>query len=297
MENTYIKNTLKTTFNVKGIYTIHYFKYGKNFKINGESHNFWELVYIDAGEVSIVSDKKVFALKQGQAVLHAPNVFHNISTDNEFARSAIVSFECPSRTMSFFKDAVFDFTAYEKELLSKIITEGSKTYEDKLDKIYLTKMTKRANAAIGSEQLIKNYIELLLLSILRNNIPDNGQLKGTVNLASAHSDAIADKIKSMLEENVYGEISLERISEELFFSKTYIKSVFKKNTEMSIIQYYINLKIEEAKKLISQDKYTFTEISDMLGFNSVHYFSRIFKNRVELTPTEYKRSIKVDNLI
>lgn len=66
---------------------------------------------------------------------------------------------------------------------------------------------------------------------------------------------------------------------------------------ISIIQYYISLKIEESKKLISQNKYSYTEIAEMLNINSVHYFSRLFKAHTQMTPSEYARSIKADNLL
>ena len=60
---------------------------------------------------------------------------------------------------------------------------------------------------------------------------------------------------------------------------------------------YIIKKIEESKKLISQNKYTFTEIAYRLNFNSVHYFSRLFKLHTSQTPTEYAKSIKIDHVL
>ena len=63
------------------------------------------------------------------------------------------------------------------------------------------------------------------------------------------------------------------------------------------MQYFTSLKIEEAKKLISFDKYTFTEIAYKLGYSSLHYFSRQFKKATDMSLTEYARSIKVDNVL
>jgi len=51
-------------------------------------------------------------------------------------------------------------------------------------------------------------------------------------------------------------------------------------------------KIQEAEKLISEKKYNFTQISDMLSFDNSHYFSRVFKRISGMTPTEYKNSVK-----
>ena len=49
MDSYYIKNPLTAQFSVKSIYTIHYFKYGRNFRFPKEKHDFWEMIYVDGG--------------------------------------------------------------------------------------------------------------------------------------------------------------------------------------------------------------------------------------------------------
>ena len=294
---TYLKNTLKSVIKINNIYTIHYFKYGKNFKVAPERHDFWEMVYVDSGEVGIIADDKEFTLKQGEAFFHRPNELHTIYTNDTFGNSAIISFECVGRTINYFADKIFVLGEFEKSLLGKIIKETPKCFSDKLNEIYLTKMTKRKNAPIGSEQLIKNCIELMLVSLLRGESSDETVKQITDNVASLHSDKIVTNIIALLNERLYSTIDLDTIAKQLFFSKTYIKTIFKKNMGISIIQYYILLKIDESKKLISQNKFTYTEIAYKLGFNSVHYFSRLFKQHTQMTPSEYAKSIKADNLL
>ncbi len=292
MANVYVKNSLPVAFNVTSIYTIHYFRYGRNFRFPEEKHDFWEMVYVDGGQAEITADGKSTRLKQGQAVFHAPNVVHTISTGDEFASAAIISFECSSRSAKKLKDFVFTLGEKEKTLLSEIITEGNRTYADKLDELYLSKMNRRQAVPFGSEQLIKNDIENLLVLLVRGREGEKMQTK-----ESGKTDEIAIKIIEILKSRLYSKITLDEIAGELYFSKTYIKNVFRKYTGKSVIQYYIDLKIEEAKKLISRNEYSFTEIADMLGISSVHYFSRIFKQRTDMNPSEYAKSIKVDNLI
>ena len=293
----YVKNSLKSILKINGIYTVHYFKYGKNFTVLPEQHDFWEMVYVDSGEVGIIADDKEFTLKQGEAYFQRPNELHTIYTPNSCGNTAIISFECAQRTINYFANKIFVLGDFEKGLLGKIIKETPKCFSDKLNEIYLTKMTKRKDAPLGSEQIIKNCIELMLLSLLRKDIEKDTVKNVKENVASLHSDKIVTNIIKLLNERLYTSIDLDTIAKELFFSKTYIKTVFKKNMNTSIIQYYIFLKIEESKKLISQNKYTYTEIAYMLGFNSVHYFSRLFKAHTQMTPSEYSKSIKADNLL
>lgn len=293
----YKKSPLKPTIKVTGIYTVHYFKYGRNFRFKGEKHDFWEMVFIDSGNAKIIADEKELILKQGEAYFHKPNELHNIYTDDKFANSAIITFECKSRILKQLGDKIHVLDEYEKSLLNKIIQEAKISYSDKLNDVYLTKMSKKATAPFGGEQIIKNCIELLIISLIRSS--DN-KINHTDNLSlNISSNKIVDSVKAILYEKLdsASSINLNDISYKLGFSKSYIKSQFKKQTGYSIIQYYIDLKIDKAKKLLSQQKYTVSEIADALGFSSVYYFSRQFKLHTDMSPTEYANSIKADNVL
>ena len=158
------KQTLKNLISINGVYTIHYFKYGKKFNYPEECHNFFELVYIDSGNAIIFSENNSFELKQGEAFLHKPNVKHTIYTDNEFANSAIISFECKNKEVLNLCGTILDFNHEQKTLLNKIINEAKLCYSDPLDDLDLKKMNKRISAPFACEQIIKNCIELLLIS-------------------------------------------------------------------------------------------------------------------------------------
>ena len=78
----YIKTPLKSVFTVRAVYTVHYFRYAQLFEFAGESHPFWEFVYIDSGTASITADGRKFDMSQGDAYFHKPNEFHTIKTDD-----------------------------------------------------------------------------------------------------------------------------------------------------------------------------------------------------------------------
>ncbi len=293
----YIVTKLNAPIKVSGIYTIHYFKYGKNFNFAPESHDFWELVFIDSGNAQILSGENMQSLTQGQAILHSPNVKHSIYTKNNFANSAIISFVCKNKILKNIADRVLILNDYEKTLLNKIISEAKASYSDKLNDVHLTKMTKKGSSPFASEQIIKNSIELLFISLIRN-VENKSQHTEVMNLAIP-SDKIVDSIREILNDKLESSehIDLNEISFRIGFSKSYIKSQFKKKTGNSIIQYYIDMKIDKAKKLLSQQKFTVSEISDMLGFGSIFYFSRQFKLQTGMSPSEYVKSIKADNIL
>lgn len=289
----YQPNKLRSVLCVKEIYTIHYFKYARGFAAKGESHDFWELVYIDGGAAEIVADERRFVLKQGEAVFHKPNEFHNILTHDKFANSVIVSFAGTGRGLDALKERIFTLTDAEKELLNGIVLEGSENFSDRLDDMYLQKMNKKPDAPFGGEQIIKNTLELLLISLIRGT----ESAAPNVMMDVPQNNALCAKIVQILQENVYGTVTLDEIAAKVFFSKTYVKQVFARQMHESVMQFYTRLKMEEAKRLLSENKLSVTQIAYLLRFNSIHYFSRAFKKYENLSPTEYVRSTKLDKLI
>ena len=71
-------------------------------------------------------------------------------------------------------------------------------------------------------------------------------------------------------------------------NKTSLCQSFKSEYGITILNYIDQLKIEDAKKLLLEQKLSVTEISEQLGFNSIHYFCRYFKKHTGLSPKEYQ---------
>ena len=292
----FVPNKLSDCITIDNIYTIHYFKYMKDFRFTGESHNFWELVYIDAGEAEIIAGDRRFMLSQGNAAFHAPNEYHNIATNNQFANSVIVTFECDQPIMDFFVGRTVSLTEEEKALLRLIVSEGSLNFNDKLNDLYLQKMSKKEDPPFGGEQIIKNALELLLISIIRN---ESNSLSRSINSSTDYlnKNRIVIRIIDLMRERLYEKLTLDDIAARLSFSKSYIKRVFSDEMNVSVMQYYSQLKFEEAKRLLSDGKYSITQVADMLGFGSIQYFSRAFKQHTNTSPTDYIKSIRIDNII
>lgn len=292
----YKKSLLKNSIHIKSIYTIHYFKYKTNFRFKGEKHNFWEFVYIDSGFATVVAENKEFPLSQGECFLHKPNEHHTIYTTDSFANSVIISFECDNKDFFNLCGEKHTLNETQKLLLNQIITEAKLAFNDKLGEIYLAKMSRNPLAPYGSDQIIKNCVELLILSMIRSKETSIKKLN-TIKSVN-YSNAVENVIQILTNKLDKAEkVNLDELSYKLGYSKSYLKSHFSKETGYSIIQFFIKLKIERAKELLSQQSFSISEISDMLGFGSIHYFSRTFKQATSMSPSEYISSIKEDETL
>jgi len=99
-------------------------------------------------------------------------------------------------------------------------------------------------------------------------------------------------VKRLLIEHVYSHLTLDDICKKTLLSRSTLQKLFKDGMNTSIMDYFKTLKIDEAKALIREGNYNFTEIASMLGYNSIHYFSRTFKATTTMTPSEYASSVK-----
>ena len=284
---------LKEHIVVNNIVTVHYFEYGKNYHFYGESHDFWEFVYVDKGKMLIQAEDKWLKMEAGQIIFHKPNEFHNVKADGIIApNTVIVAFECKSRAMKFFKNKVLNVNDEQRHILAGVVREATKSFSSPLGDPFLKKLDRYFEEQLfASEQMLKLYLEQFLISLYRTNHV-NKVKKTSIIKENMENDIVAE-IKSYLNDNIKNKITLDDVAKFANMSKTNLKETFKKRTGMGVIAYFRNLKIEYSKTLIREDSYNFTQIAEILGYDSIHYFSRQFKNITKMTPGEYARSVKI----
>ena len=289
MNNPYKKQKIDSVINVSEIVTIHYFEFDRNFKSHGEKHDFWEIVYVDKGEAVITAKNHDVTLRQGEAYFHKPNEFHALGTNGKVAPNVfIITFVCNSSEMDFFKNKHLVIPTPMRSYISNIVSEAENVFYLEKNNPNLTELRQKEDAPPGGEQLIKLNLEMLLIRLLRFDINS----KATT-VREEFSDNITSRVARLLHNNIYSKITVDDVCRKLNFSRTYISAKFRQNCNMTINEYMTKLKIEEAKILIRQEQHSISEISEMLCYDNPHYFSRVFKKVTNMSPKEYKDSIKI----
>lgn len=303
----YQHTNLKNSIVIRSIVSIHYFEYMSDFVFPGEQHDFWELVCVDKGEIQAAAGDQTVTLKRGNILFHQPNEFHNVVANGRIAPSLVViAFDCHSKAMTQFAGQVLTVRETESSLLSQIIIEARNAFQGRLNNPYQEELVRRPAPAFGSEQLIKNYLEELLIHLYRRYWPSGLGESGTAGLSnlplpdmpavSLNSlDAkkeICTRIKRYMEEHLHQPLTIQEICRDNLIGSSQLSRMFREFYRCGVIDYFIQMKIEAAKQLIRNDQMNFSQIADRLGYNSVHYFSRQFKRQTGMTPTEYSESIR-----
>lgn len=289
----YIYHKLTPQFEVDSLINAAFYHLTKDFQGFGEAHDFWELVYVDKGNVICQADENHFLLKAGEMVFHKPNEWHDVRAyDDATADVIILAFECHSTHMSDFEHKILFLGPQEKESLSTIVDEASESFEYFDNDPPYVELMKKKNAPFGSEQVIRLQLELLLIYISRRN---KSVLTATRELASNNirqHEHLAAEAKQYLQNHINDKISLSQVASSLGISVSLLKRVFREQTDTSVISYLTGLRITEAKRMIRNHNLNFTQISEALGYDNIHYFSAQFKKQTGMTPTEYSRSVR-----
>ncbi|MBO5369390.1 MAG: AraC family transcriptional regulator [Clostridia bacterium] len=278
--------------NIQHIITLFYIEMGKRPDYR-EKHNFWELVYVDSGEMIIDIDGTLTQLNQGDIYLIKPNQSHQFTNYQiHDTKLLISSFTCNSDFMNNKMPVHYSCDHECTNILSHIMKELISSESC----ITTTHYTYFFDSNIASKSdptfylSLKLNLELLFLHIWRKSVK-----KALTSISGMESESEKDElcknVIGIIKERLYSTLKIEDLCRELNCSKTVLCSHFRKITGKTIMQEYNNLKIREAKKLIKSNQYSISEISNILNYSSPYYFSIAFKKNTGISPNEYKKNI------
>jgi len=294
----YVFTRLQGSLAVENLISLHYYEYALHYRGVVESHDFWEMVYADSGSLICMAGDHEIVLSQGQAVLHPPNEQHQLLAIRKDSSACIFSFTCPQLPREMFQNTTIDLNQNQKNLVGMLYQEGRKIFEGPYNRLYQPKLERRVVVPFGAEQVFKNTLENLLLLMVRDQLIPPTAMPEAPNHGRIRNDrAIVESVIHYLNANLYRKLRMSDISAALSFSEGYLQDVFHHQKGQSIIDYFNSMKIYQAKRFIGEGDYTFTQIAEMLGFSSVHYFSRMFRHFVKMSPTEYEKSVKMTGLL
>ncbi len=102
---------------------------------------------------------------------------------------------------------------------------------------------------------------------------------------------IVEKTKYLMETNIFSAVNLSDISEQIGVSTSKLNEIFKTYTSMTPYQYFIHIKILKAESLLEQKDVSVKEVAYSLGFEDQYYFSRLFKNKTGIAPSNWNKLI------
>jgi len=260
-------------------------------------HKMYEVYYLMEGSRKYFIDNSIYLVNAGSLVLIDADSVHKTASMGDIPHSRIV--------VNFSLDFLEDFSDQVKALNLTSIFKTKFTvlplsfkYKLTIENIFSRLMDlqdceehKDVNLAtdetdISSQTILSKLLlaELLIhikeyITVLEQKEYESHQIVNNK----------VDKIIKYICKHYTEELTLTSIAEQFYISPFYLSKIFKRSTNLSIVEYINSLRIRQAKELLETSSIKIAEIAEIVGFSSSSHFSRTFKLVTGLSPQQYKK--------
>jgi AraC-like DNA-binding protein len=267
-----LRLNIKSRLEVRDIYTLFYQEKEAGFFFKGEAHDLLELVYVDKGSMHNIVDGIDTLLTQGEMMIYGAGLWHMQYAEREVKPSFItVSFALAGDVPEQLLNRRIALDADAAGLLRRMLEEREKN-------------------GPYSGDLILCLLQMLLLTLLQNGEKAEARLKTP---ASLHNEnTIVNAALSFVSAHVYERLTVPFVAKRCNVSTSRLSALFQERLAITPAEYIRRVKLEESKLLIRKGEENVSQIAALLSYSSVQQFSRQFKTKFGVSPSEFAKSIR-----
>ncbi|MCO7125322.1 AraC family transcriptional regulator [Sporolactobacillus shoreicorticis] len=232
-----------------------------------------ELILFTGGSGAVTIDRRHYSIKKGLLCYISPGLHHTFAAEAGPGGFLSVHFSYAEVERS---QTQWKIHEGKKKLMKKTGKKLTDYYE--VEALFRRLTTcwdkKRPGYPFAARTLFQQLLTAIAENIRKQNRNDASALK-------------VEHIVDHMQRNLSKHVTLEKLSEIVQWSPTYLTRVFKESTGYSVISYFNKMKIDKAKELILDGNHKIKEVAHLLGFADEFYFSRLFKKSEGISPSEY----------
>ncbi len=283
---TYLRHKIVNVVDVRELIALEYLDFEGRYKDYTETHGFWEICFLEKGEIGFCLNGERRTLSEGEILFVPPYTEHSYSASGNAERAFVACFESPSIALKSLGGVVAALEGEARNCMERILSECENTF--RMNERETLEVVENPN--FGGQQAILLQLEYLLICVLR--ALSGGKNSDIVFLDEKDFYAdLADVIVGFFRENIRKKLSLKDICEKVNYSPSFLCKTFRKQTGETLFSCFNRMKIEEAKRLL-EGGMSAVNVSRELGFSEAKYFGALFKKLVGVSPASYSRSAR-----
>lgn len=264
------------TIRIDEIIAYYYVVKRPNYQFPGEVHRYYELTYVDQGNLYTTVDGKSYELEANQFMIYGPGQFHDQRVTSEAS--------CSYMTVIFKAEGLI-----ASESLNQVFT-CSRSMVSTMESFVKATDDKGPYRFDAMVTTLQSFLVLALHSKTKEDIA-----LPTSPINQHFENKLMEEIIDYINHHLYEPLPIDQICQKFSISRSTLQNLFKNNLQTAPKQYINEAKLNRSKILIRKGDRTISEIASLLGFNSIHYFSRKFTQRYGITPSEFSRRIYDQN--
>lgn len=254
---------------VTALTTFFYQEPEQGFLFPGEARDMAKLTYVDDGVIHSVVDGQDSLLNQGALVVYAPGQWHMQYADAGVApRFLSISFEATGVDWQAFGNRPITASKAVRDCLQQMIQEQD-------------------SPSPHSSDMLLSLLNVILISLIRQNAGET-----SVPASGSSENRIIARAQQYITDHITERLSVPVVAKNIGVSASYLTALFQKHLQIAPGEYLRRVKLQKSKQLIREGNLNFTQIAEALEYSTVHHFSRQFKEKFGITPSQYAKSVK-----
>ena len=271
LEHPLLYHRIKPTIRIQELLAYYYVVKSPHYQFKGEVHPYYELTFVDQGQLETKVEDETFTLKANDCLFYGPGEFHTQEVTSDSPCSYLTAiFEADGLRQDELVKKIYHCNREEIQLLQQFVkyTEFKNEYQS---------------------DLLISSLETFLIQLQSHMGYSTQKISSPAN--QHYENGLLEEIVQYINSHLYDPLPIESLYDNFAVSRSTLQNLFKNYMNITPKAYINHEKLNLSRLLIRDGKYSVTQVANLLGFNSIHYFSRKFTQKFHINPSEYAKKI------
>lgn len=261
---------------------IHYWGFmPQHYDNENHRHSFLEACYVMEGSGVYIEGEQHYELKPGTSFISRPGIWHQIKSETGMAL-CYVAFEPDISTCS----------SYYQQGYERLMKQASPLFSESNSLALRSLWTALVMMFIENNQFPPLAVQSTALSLMISFMSEQA-VTAKINEQDAArnvSAALFRRAKLFIDDNLSEPLSLQTVAKHLHITPRHLTRLFAQHQQLSFVHYIQEQRVQMAVDLMLHTDKEIKDIAVLCGFDSVHYFTRVFTIKLGVSPAKFRRS-------